>query len=212
MKVSKVKILNDTIGVIQFGKQRLKGIIIECPSCKEPNTIRYRDYKKGAIGLHNKCSNKTTHGETGSPLYLVWQGVKSRCNNPQQASYVKLNLRYCSEWAEWEVFKVWAIKSGYKKGLSIDRINNDKGYYESNCRWIDSQSQSCNKSTNIDLCVDVASDMLEYLASSKKVSIVSLRKLTSISETTLRRLRDWHWVIKNNKVFGTKKIAGGVSF
>ena len=35
----------------------------------------------------------------------------------------------CEEWESWESFKTWAINNGYNDTLSIDRIDNNKGYY-----------------------------------------------------------------------------------
>lgn len=42
-----------------------------------------------------------------------------------------------------------SFKNGYKKGLELDRINNNKGYSPSNCRWITHLEQQNNKRTNV---------------------------------------------------------------
>lgn len=42
-------------------------------------------------------------------------------------------------------FYNWSMENGYSKGLSIDRIDNDKGYSPSNCRWIPVEDQVLNK-------------------------------------------------------------------
>lgn len=39
-------------------------------------------------------------------------------------------------------------KNNYKPGLTIDRINNDDGYYPENCRWTDRITQGNNTSLN----------------------------------------------------------------
>lgn len=50
------------------------------------------------------------------------------------------------EWANnYESFYNWAIRSGYKNGMEIDRINNNENYCESNCRFVDKETQANNK-------------------------------------------------------------------
>ena len=55
----------------------------------------------------------------------------------------------CKEWADpycgFVSFVKWAKYHGYEEQLSIDRINNDKGYYPSNCRWVDWNVQANNR-------------------------------------------------------------------
>ncbi len=86
------------------------------------------------------------------PLYGVWHSMNQRCKNPNFSEYKNYGGRGISVCKEWETnflsFYNWAISHGYRKGLSIDRIDNDKGYYPQNCRWITMKAQSYNKSSN----------------------------------------------------------------
>ena len=58
----------------------------------------------------------------------------------------------CEEWDNSFVeFENWALSNGYNPELkgsecTIDRIDNDKGYYPDNCRWVDQKTQCNNKS------------------------------------------------------------------
>ena len=54
----------------------------------------------------------------------------------------------CSEWHKFENFYSWAMNNGYEIGLTLDRKNNDDGYYPENCRWVDNLTQQNNRSTN----------------------------------------------------------------
>ncbi len=55
----------------------------------------------------------------------------------------------CSEWKDsFYAFRDWAIANGYEESLTIDRINNDKGYTPDNCRWTNKKVQSNNRRTN----------------------------------------------------------------
>ncbi len=80
------------------------------------------------------------HGGTHTRLYLVWNSMRDRCfneNNPDYSRYGGRDIYVCPEWIfDFAAFRDWAIKSGYKEGLSIDRINNDEDYSPINCQWI----------------------------------------------------------------------------
>lgn len=54
----------------------------------------------------------------------------------------------CEEWEKsFESFYEWAIQNGYTDELSIDRVNNDKGYSPDNCQWVPLREQQKNRST-----------------------------------------------------------------
>ena len=55
----------------------------------------------------------------------------------------------CEEWQNWDSFKIWAINNGYNDNLSIERIDNNKGYCPQNCMWADAKMQGQNKRNNI---------------------------------------------------------------
>lgn len=81
-------------------------------------------------------------------LYHVYYGMKQRCYNPQNPKYDIYGGRgisVCEEWLEdYDIFKAWSLQNGYVEGqgLSIDRIDSDKGYCPENCQWISLSSNS----------------------------------------------------------------------
>jgi len=96
---------------------------------------------------HEVCVNKfLTHGKRDHPLYNTWGKMRQRCNNPNNSDYPKYGGRgitICDEWEDFQIF-LTDMEHGYKKGLSLDRIDNDKGYSKENCKWSTPKEQ-CNE-------------------------------------------------------------------
>ena len=88
------------------------------------------------------------HGMKGTKLYSVWQSMKARCDNPKHFDYRHYGARgiaVCKAWRNPESFFEWAFENGYEEGLTLDRIDNDKGYSPDNCRWTTRKEQTRNR-------------------------------------------------------------------
>jgi hypothetical protein len=59
--------------------------------------------------------------------------------------YGAKGITVCDEWHDFKRFYEWAIATGYSDSLSIDRIDNTKGYSPDNCRWATPQEQTDNR-------------------------------------------------------------------
>lgn len=94
----------------------------------------------GCLRRDNTKKAKTTHGQTDTPLYYVYNGMKARCYDDKKAQYKDYGgrgIKVCDEWLENpSSFFEWALNNGYKRGLHIDRENNNGNYDPSNCRWV----------------------------------------------------------------------------
>ena len=85
-------------------------------------------------------------------LYQIWIGMRRRAGGNRfkkdiddRHAKVYSHLTVASEWNDWLVFYDWAKNNGWKPGLTIDRIDNNKGYSPDNCRWITKKENNRNR-------------------------------------------------------------------
>lgn len=85
-----------------------------------------------------------------SRLYNTWSSMKQRCYNPKNNRYCYYGgkgISVCNDWIVFGGFKKWALESGYKEGMTVDRIDPSKNYSPDNCQWL---SKSDNNSKRFD--------------------------------------------------------------
>ena len=95
-----------------------------------------------------------THGMSDTRMYRLWEAMRTRCNNRNSKSYKNYGGRgisICEEWNDFETFYSWAMSHGYMDDLTIDRIDCNRGYEPSNCRWIPRVDQALNRRNTIRL-------------------------------------------------------------
>ena len=86
------------------------------------------------------------HGLSTSLAYSSWCSMRNRCNNPNNIGYKWYGGRgitVCGRWMEFENFS--ADMGERPEGLTLERINNEEGYYPGNCKWATPKEQANNQ-------------------------------------------------------------------
>lgn len=99
--------------------------------------------------INKNNPNHVVHGKSRTRLYGVWSGMKERCNRESSPAYVNYGgrgIKLCEDWENnFSSFYDWANKNGYEEDLTIERVDNNKGYSPENCTWITKGEQNKNK-------------------------------------------------------------------
>lgn len=143
------------------------------------------------------------HGKNGTRLYRIWANMKNRCKNPKSnRAHVYLNrgITVCDEWKDdFQVFYDWSMSHGYSDDLTIDRIDNDKGYSPDNCRWVTHSEQMRNTSQN---------HMITFAGKTQTIGDWAM-ELGINHQTLCARVNDYGWTVE--RALTTPVRKGGVS-
>ena len=118
---------------------------------------------------------------TNSRIYNIFHGMRQRCNNKNCSAYKNYGakgIKVCPEWDSamgFRSFYKWSIENGYQDNLTIDRIDNSKGYSPDNCRWITNSEQQRNKTNNVKVEFD-----------GEEMFFPDISEKTGLNEKTLR--------------------------
>ena len=135
------------------GKNNFGNIVWRCKCscgkyCFAVATVLNQGNKKscGCLLKEIRPKIRKTHGKTRTSIYSRWQGMKDRCLNKRNKEWYRYGgrgIKVCKRWLKFENF-LEDMGQAYKKELTLDRINNNKGYSKSNCRWATMQQQNEN--------------------------------------------------------------------
>lgn len=164
-RFGRLVVIKETDGIIRKNGNLERRLLCLC-DCGKETIVSWGLLKSGntrSCGcLKRDCGKGIIKNEIVDPLdrrlRKIWLNMKSRCNpkNHRYArNYYNRGITVCDEWKNnFTAFYKWAVLNGYSPLLSIDRIDNNKGYSPDNCRWATSQQQMNNVRYNKYLTVN----------------------------------------------------------
>jgi hypothetical protein len=85
-----------------------------------------------------------------TPTYRSWSNMHTRTYDPTHPSYPNYGgegVLVCERWASYDAF--YEDMGERPDGMTLDRIDNTKGYEPGNCRWATPKEQNRNKRDNV---------------------------------------------------------------
>jgi len=132
-------------------KIKKRYVRVQCNKCLNILEGRYAKFKDGLKIC--PCNDKRKIIREKRPFWLKlmkkWHNMKNRCYKKSDSHYYLYggkDINICNEWLHsFEIFYNWSISKNYREGLSIERIDVNKGYNPENCTWIKIELQSRNR-------------------------------------------------------------------
>lgn len=105
--------------------------------------------------------------------YTAWINMKERCSNSNNPDYFRYGGRGITYDPRWKLYTNFVEDMGNApRGLTLNRIDNDKGYYKENCQWATWLEQAQNKGKRRSNTSGVTG---VYFSAKRKIWIVQVR-------------------------------------
>lgn len=128
------------------------------------------------------------HGGTGTRLHRIWQGIRSRCQNPNAPhfdQYGGRGIKLCQRWQSFVDFRS-DVGEPPAPQHTLDRIDVNGNYTPDNCRWATRSEQSRNRRNTIWAEID-----------GTKMCLMDAAKLRGLKYATVRdRVRRHGWTVE----------------
>lgn len=150
-KFNKLTIVASITMITKSGR-KISGIKCVCECGGECNTT-ITDIRSGVRKSCGclKAEACVKHNMSKTPVYRRWQKMKYRSknkNDKRSKDYVLRGITCCKRWEDFISFYEDMGDPPTEKH-SLDRIDNNKGYYKENCKWSTPKEQMNNTRTNV---------------------------------------------------------------
>lgn len=161
-------------------KEAVWNCICDCGNLKKVKgalLVRGGTKSCGCLLKEVNSKSKITHGRSYSPTYTTWIHMKDRCNNPKHTHfqhYGGRGIKICERW-EYNFENFLEDMGERPKGYTLNRIDNDGGYFKENCLWSSDLDQANNKRTNVFLEMDGKKMTAPQWARELNIKVVTIR-------------------------------------
>jgi hypothetical protein len=155
----------------------------------------------GCGAKNKKKTGNPTHNLSKTYMYILWKGMRQRCNNPNNPKYPNYGGRGIKVCDRWNNFENYLLDMGNRPSpdYSIDRIDNNGNYEPNNCRWATKSEQARNQRSNIKITLG-----------NKTLCISEWAKINNLPESTIRAriIRGWNLIDSITKPLNTRLKRG----
>jgi hypothetical protein len=137
----------------------------------------------GCLSVSMLIARSTKHGQASrtkqSRSYKAWKEMNRRVK--RDPTYTSKGIHICDEWAQ-SYMQFYSDMGDCPAKYELDRVDNAKGYYPQNCRWVSETEQSRNRTyckLTMDKARSIRQDTRPYkqIAEAHNVSVGSVGRI-----------------------------------